>query len=307
VAAELSREAIDLLLQILEGHEPVLAGAAAALRPEAAAPLIEGGLLKADGYDDVAVLPHAEDDTPVPLFAWSAPGHLAGFDPSSGPVTVPSAHLIRWVVDVPLLLTAVAASLDLPARWRPSEYAAGLIWELGDVRIGQRNFRQPLWFARRLWDPRLQKQLGELVTARPHPRQRVLLTSSPRPRLEGLAIAGTTIISVPDVLACPDKLTVSAEIIEARLSGVAQAVQAEPIALSEDGTTLLINGTETIFKAQRHIDAIRKLVAAYHAGQRLRATDLTPHGGLEKLFGKKRWQEISVYIKSRSGRWGFEP
>jgi hypothetical protein len=307
VAAELGREAIALLLQILEGHEPALSGAAAALQPEAAAPLIEGGLLKADGYENVAVLPHAEEDTPVPLFAWGAAGCFAGFDATSGPVTIAATQLIRWVVDVPALLTAVATALDLPTRWRPNEHVAGSIWEIGDVRIGGRRVRQPLWFARRLWDPQLKQQLSALIGARPHPHQRLLLTSSPRSRLHGLAIAGTTTLSIPDVLASPDALTVSAEIMAARLSGVTRSIPAGPLTLSDDGTRLVINGIEMTFRSSRQIDAIKKLVGAYHSGQRVRARELTEWGAPERLFGRKRWQQLSPYLKSKDGTWGFEP
>ena len=47
-----------------------------------------------------------------------------------------------------------------------------------------------------------------MASARPHPRQRVLLTSTPRTRLEHITIAGTTLISIRDVLASPDELAV---------------------------------------------------------------------------------------------------
>jgi hypothetical protein len=270
--------------------------------------LVKAGLLVPDGYDDVAVRPGDVDDVPVSLFWSDKLGGLSAFSPTAGPVLVPTDQLIRRRVAVAGALAMMTANLDLPSCGRPDGRVAGLAWELGEVRVGGRPHRHSIWFARRLGDRVVQRQVEAALAARPHPRLRVLLTSSRAERLDGLTLPGTSIVPVRDVLGTPDSLGVSDEILAARISGVTPSQHDSLVQLSEDGTTLVINGGEPMmFKSPAHIAALRKLVTAFHAGQRVRAADLTGLRGLDRLFGPKRWKELSAFIKSKNGAWGFEP
>jgi hypothetical protein len=92
------------------------------------------------------------------------------------------------------------------------------------------------------------------------------------------------------------------------LSGLPAPRNNGPVQLSADGTTLVINGgAPMVFKSRAQIAALRKLVAAYYGGQRIRAADLTSLRALNRLFGPERWKQLSTYIKSKDGGWGFEP
>ena len=304
--SSLTPEAVALLLTLLEQREPLLSGAAAAMCEEETALLAAAGLLVPHDYEDAAARPGDDEDVPVPLFWSDALGGLAAFSPTAGPVLVPAEQLVRRRVDVSAVLMGMAATLDLPAGWQQHQRVHGLVWELGEMRLGSRPQRHSLWFARRLGDRSVQQQVQDAIAARPHPRLRVLLTSSRGERLDGLALPGTSAVPLRDVLATHDALTVSGEVLGARITGVVPLDQGEPIHLSEDGSTLVLLGGEPIyFRSAEQIAVIRKLVAARQAGKRFRAQDLTDHGTLRRLFGKEKWARLSPYLASVAGRWGF--
>jgi hypothetical protein len=305
---QLTPTAIALLLTLLEQREPVLSGAAAEMQVEETALLDGAGLLAPDGHDDVATVPGDNDDVPVTLFWSDKLGGLTAFSATSGPVLVPPERLRRRRVDIVATLTTMAADLDLPACWRPNVQVDGLAWELGEVRLESRPQRSSIWFARRLADRVVQKQVQAALAARPHPRLRVLLTSSRAERLDGLTLPGTPIVSVRDVLATPDTLTVSGDILTARISGVPPHDDGRPIALSPDGRSLTINGSKTLtFTAPRQIIAIRALVAAFKEGRGLPVGELTDLGSPDRLFGTKRWKELSPHLKTHGGLWRLVP
>ena len=116
------------------------------------------------------------------------------------------------------------------------------------------------------------------------------------------------VVPVRDVLAAHDQLEIDPAILGARLGGPRAAEgEAGPIVLSPDGTRLTINGEFVArFRSQMQIDALRKLVAAFHSRTRLRAAELTPHGNLSRLLGKEKWALLRPHLRSKGGLWGFE-
>ncbi len=269
--------------------------------------IAEAGLLVPHDHEDAAARPGDDDDVPVSLFWSDTLGGLAAFSPTVGPVLVPAEQLVRRRVDVSAVLMGMAATLDLPTGWQPHQRVEGLVWELGDVRLGSRPQRHSLWFVRRLGDRAVQQQVQAAIAARPHPRLRVLLTSSRGERLDGFALPGTSVAPLRDVLATQDALCVSSEVLSARISGVVPLDLSEPIHLSEDGSTLIILGGEPIyFRSTEQIAVVRKLVAARKLRRRFRATELTEHGTLRRLFGAEKWQQLKPFLTSVSGRWGFD-
>ncbi|GGG46423.1 hypothetical protein GCM10010964_37260 [Caldovatus sediminis] len=303
----LDAEAVEFLLEILELRETRLSGAAAELRPGPTALLAAAGLLVPHDHEAVTASLADHDDVPVSL-AWSErAGGLAYFSPAVGPVAVPGERLVRRRVDMAAVLAAVASGLGLP-RGRPSSVLVdGLLWEIGEARVGRRPARVPLWFARRLSDPAVQRQVADAARARPHTRPRVVLTSARPARVRDIAVPGAVVVALRDVLAAPDGLAVSPDILDARLSGV-PPVAAGPLVLSPDGTRLSINGGDPIlFRSEAQKEAIGKLVDAFYAGTRLRARDLTHHHSLQTFFGKAKWTRLAPFLKSKGGLWGFEP
>jgi hypothetical protein len=146
-----------------------------------------------------------------------------------------------------------------------------------------------------------------MAQSRPHVRQRVILTSTRSSRLTQPDIGGHVAVPLCDVLAAPPTFAVDPDILDARLGGVPASDAARPIMLSPDGTRLATNGgTHISFRPGDQLDAIRKLVAAYDRGERLRASDLTHHGSLQRLFGAKKWKCLQPYLQSADGLWWFE-
>ncbi|MFT8247234.1 hypothetical protein [Roseomonas sp. BN140053] len=306
-AATLTSGAVALLLTLLEQRELFISGAAAEMHPDEVPLLVGAGLLVPDGHEDVAAVPGDDDDVPVSLFWSDTLGGLAGFSPTGGPVLVPPERLLRRRVDVAVALAAIAAELDLPARWQPTVQVEGLAWELGEVRLRNRPQRNSLWFARRLSERAVQRQVEAALAARPHPRLRVLLTSTRDTSLDELSLPGTSIVPVRDVLVAPDSLTVSGGILAARISGTTPSQHGGPIQLSEDGRTLVIlDGDPIHFRSEPQIAVVRKLVAAHKSGKRFRARDLTEHGSLRRFFGEEKWALLAPHLSSVGGRWGFD-
>ena len=305
-APRLDTEVVAFLLELLEQQEPLLSGAVAEMRPTAVAGLAGAGLLADAGHETVSASLADDDDVPVSLIPGPDGRGYGYFSPAMGWVAVPNERLKRSRVDVDLVLRRIATLLNLPRGWSPTPLVPGLLWELGDAWIGRRTQRVPLWFARRAFDTACWREVATMAKARPHVRQRVILTSTRGSRLQP-AIDGHLAIPLRDVMAAPPAFVVDPDILDARLGGVPASDAARPIVLSDDGSQLVINGGEPIpFRSRNQIAAIRRLVAAYYAGKRLRAADLTDRS-LQTMCGHAKWALLSPYLKSVNGLWGFEP
>lgn len=304
----LTREAVALLLTLLEQREPLLSGAAADMCEDETALLTAAGLLVPDGHEDVAVVPGDEDDVPVSLFWSDTLGGLAAYSAVAGPILVPPEQLRRRRVDVAAFLASMATNLELPNGWRPIQQVQGIVWELGNMRLRDRPHRNSVWFARRLSDKVVQRQVVTALAARPHPRLRILLTSSRGEGLDDLTLPGTHVIPLRDVLVTPEVLAASGEILATRIGGFPTRNDGRPIALSPDGRSLTINGDRVLtFTAARQVAAIRALVAAFEEGRGLPIGELTHLGSPDRLFGTKRWKELSPYLRSHNGLWRLVP
>ena len=305
----LGADTVALLLELLELREPILSGAAADMMPAAVIDgLLAARLLVEHGHELVSASLADHDDVPVSLIP-SADGREHGyFSPAVGWVAVPNARLKLYRVDVGAVLRMLAAHLNLPRGWSPEPVGAGAVWELGEARIGNRTLRIPIWFARRAFDAANWRGVASAARDRPHVRQRVILTSTRSTRLLQWPIDGHLVVSLTDILVARDVFAIDPKILDARLGGVAPVANDRPIVLSPDGRQLVINGGEPIpFRSSGQIAAIRKLVAAYDADKRLRASEISEHGSLERFFGAKKWKQLEPYLITRSGFWRFEP
>ncbi|WP_376094342.1 hypothetical protein ACE7GA_00935 [Roseomonas sp. CCTCC AB2023176] len=295
MSAALTPGAVDLLLTLMEQRDPHLSAAAAAMREQEAGLLVGAGFLMPDGHEDAAVAPGDDEDVPVSLFWSDTLGGLAAFSPTAGPVLVPSERLLRQRVAMPALLAAVTADLDVLTAGPPHERVEGHAWELGEIRLGRQPQRNPLWFARRLGDRAVQRQVQAALTTRMHPRLCLLLTSTRADRLDGLDLPGASVISLRDVLVAPHGLAVSSDILVATFGGIPTRDAGRPVALSPDGRTLTINGEQRFtFTSPRQVAAIRALVDAYQEERGLPVGELTHLGGPDRLFGAKRWKELKA-------------
>jgi hypothetical protein len=313
-AAPLSAAALEVLLSVVETPEAVISGVALAdYFAEAAKPLRQAGLLKPHDQEPATVSLADHDDAPVTL-TWSPDkGGQGYFSPGAGWVSVANDRLVRFRVDFPALLARLMVQADVSSRSGPVPLVPDLLWEIGDVRLGRRTQRVSIWFGRRLHDPVAWRQVVNAAKSRPAAHLRVLLTSTPTHRLPDAPLPGHLVVSVRDVIDFGTGLSVHPAILAARLDGSYRPNVEATIDLSPDGTKLTINGSVVIhFRSPKQIEIIRTLVACHKEAKGIRAEELLTKAGsgvgsLQRAFGTKKWNELSPYLKSRNGLWGFEP
>lgn len=302
----LSAEAVALLLEVLDLEEPFLGGAVAEMSPGPVGLLRARGLLVPNGHETVSASLADHDDAPVTLLRSEKAGGLAYFSPSGGLITVPAARLARHRVEIANTLAAIGADLALPSARTPRPLIEGLLWEMGDARLGKRAARVQIWFARRLWHAAVRAQVASALQARPYPRDVIMLCTSRAARLREVTLPGTILVPIRDVLAADDSLAVSGEILDARMRGVAVAVSRADVDLSPDGTQLRIGGGDPIFfRSDDQIAAIRKLVQAFHVGTGVPIGELTHHGSLRRLFGGEKWALLQPHVKAVNRLWSI--
>ena len=304
---------LELLLNAVETPEAVISGAVLDdYHASESIVLKETGLLKPHGHEEVSVSGADHDDAPVTL-SWSADdGGLGYFSPTAGWVNVAEDRIARFRVDFPVLLARLMVQADVSSRSGPAPLVPDLLWEIGDVRLGRRTQRAPIWFARRLHEPSVWRQIKDVAKARPTSGLRVVLTSTPSHRFQDETIAGHLLVGIRDVIDFASGLAVHPNILAARLDGSLAPDIGEAVHLSPEGKQLVINGDVTIrFRSEYHIAIIRKLVTGFREGKRFTARellDLTQLSAntLRQAFGSKKWGQLNSYIKTRDGLWGFE-
>lgn len=305
-SARLTAEAVTLLLEMMDLEEPMLNGAVAELMPGPVAVLRAAGILVPHGHEAVSASLADHDDVPVTMIQTETSGCLGYFSPAVGLTAVPAERLNLNRVDMVRALSVVGADLDFPPARPPRSLVDGLLWELGGARLGKRAARVQTWFARRLWDPVVRRQVEAALRARPYPGDVVIICSSPTGRLLNVALPGAILVALKDATLSEDSLSVSAEVLGARITGTAFVAPRGPVDLSPDGTLLKIRGSELMtFKSEGHIAAMRKLVDAFYRGERVPIGELTLLGTLRRHFGGARWKVLQPYLKSAEGRWEF--
>lgn len=303
-----------MLLSVVETPEAAISGAVLADYYATSSPaLLEAGLLKPCGHEPIAAWDDNHDDIPVTL-SWSADhGGLGYFSPTAGWVAMPDERIARYRVDILALIARLMLKVEWSSRTGPLPLVPDLLWEIGDVRLGRRTQRLPIWFGRRLHEPTAWRQVMQMATSRPASRLRILLTSTPSHRLPEEALPGHLVVSVRDVIDFGDAgLSVHPDILASRLDGSHRPDVDEALYLSPDGRQLVINGDVAIsFKTDIQIALIRKLVTAYRQGKRFAAREILDdaHSGvttLQRAFGSEKWALLKPYLKSQDGLWGFE-
>ena len=302
----LSAEAVALLLEVLDLEEPFLNGAVAEMSPGPVGMVRACGLLVPHGHETVSASLADHDDAPVTLIRSEQAGRLAYFSPSGGLIAVPAARLTQHRVEITNTLAAIGADLALPSARTPRPLIEGLLWEIGDARLGKRPARIQTWFARRMWRAEVRAHVAAALQARPYPRDVIILCTSRAARLRGITLPGTILVPIRDVMAVEDSLAVSGEILDARMRGVAVAISPADVALSPDGTQLRIGGGDPLFfSSDDQIAAIRKLVKAFSAGTGVPIGELTHHGSLQRLFGRKKWALLQPHVKAVNRLWSI--
>ena len=193
--SKINERAARLFVSIVETEEARIADAVLSdYHAASAAPLIGTGLLVPDGPVPAATSLTDHDDEPVSL-EWSPEHHAYGyFSPAAGWINVDARRLQVYRIDAPAWLQRLAARLDLPVKARPAERISGLLWELGDVRLPGGGGRVPVWFARRLTNRDVWRQVVSYLGGRPPMDVRIVVTTSantfsPKPSCHGTSLS----------------------------------------------------------------------------------------------------------------------
>lgn len=313
MATLIDRKAVGLLLSVLENPSARISGSLLSdSYPKQEAALLAANILKPCGHLPVAVSLTDHDDEPVSL-TWSAEHEGYGyFSPAEGWITVSNERLAVFGVNYPVFLAQMMVQFDLASCGGATALIPDILWEVGDARIGRRKTRTSIWFARRLYDPAVWRQIADAAARRPITQIRVILTSTPSARPSDQPIPGHLVVPVRDVIDFCAGLAIRPDILTARLDGTLPIDVKERLYLSPDGRRLVINGNIRInFKSEIHITIIRMLVDGFKNGKRYGATELLDHTDskaktLEQAFGNKKWKELEPYLTSVEGLWGFD-
>lgn len=306
---EVSREAGALLLDLLDQREPVLSPPA--LRdhyPAVGQELIDAGLLHPWGTELADVAVDGADEEPVAVLPSD---HGYGyFSEASGWVEVQVGRLRRHRADIPLAIAAMTSKLDCGSPSSSSALATDYVWDLGAVQLLKRGPLTQIWFARRVADEQIVKELIDLARRRPPTFNRVILTSTPAESWAGISVPGNVVVSVRDILAHGAGLAIDPAILGARVGGLAEAPVGQILYLSPDRRSLVIQGKRIPLKSDIHRKIIEMLVAGRAEGRRYSAHELldasgSEAGALHRAFGKK-WKLLRSYLSSDGSGWGFD-
>lgn len=274
--------------------------------------LMQANLLASRGDTFAAPLDLDHGDEPLRLIRSAEHGGYGYYNPAAVWITVPPERLTLLGVNMPVLLAHIVKDLEVSGGTGSTPLVDDMLWELGDAKIRNRRQRLPIWFARRLSDRDCWHKVEDLTKRRPHETIRVIVTSTPHERLFSNALPGHLIVNLADVISANFGLAIRPEILVARLDGAPAVDANSPLWLSPDGQRLIVHGRVTMdFKSVPQKRIIATLVQGFHDGKRFRlgellSSDSTAPKRLADVFGKKRWAELTPYLKSANGLWGFE-
>ena len=235
-AAQLSRGAVDFLLQAMEASTLRITAVALSLELPALAEVLLGRrYLVPDGYE--AELTSSDfDDRPIAL-SWSEDSQRYGlFDAASGWVDVDHQDVNLFRIDMNHVISSLTSEFGLVPGTGPRMLIQDLLWDVGTCRFGKRTKMMSVLFARRVGQPELAQLVRRALQTRPLNEECVLLTSTPSEHVPPLTVR--LIVSVRDIIG--DGLTLDPNRIAAMLD-VSTAV------IPTDRIVLLANGKEVVF------------------------------------------------------------
>lgn len=300
----MSKRAIDLLLRAMEARSPSLQVSALHQVSRAATDaLLKANLLVPSGH--VPVVAGMDDYEDEPFEAtWSAEVQSYGYHDSIGRwITVTDQDIAACRVDYGLALAKMLVEFERAGPSRPTPLIADLIWDVGTIKLAGAKAPVPVWFARRLSDPRIWAQLEALIARKPPQEIRIILTSTAGGRISETSQKRNHIINVADIASDPAKLAISPQILGARVFP-GQAQRRFPIDHSDDYGIVWLNGKTIKFRGDKQRVLLKQLFDAYWSGQpECRTSAVLFEAGygdqtnsLAKAFGKREvWRQFILY------------
>ena len=265
--SKIDERAARLFISIVETEEARIAGAVLSdYHVASAKPLIGAGLLVPDGPVPAATSLTDHDDEPVSL-EWSPEHRAYGyFSPAAGWVAVEEKRLQVYRIDPLALLQRLAARLDLPVKARPAERISGILWELGDVRLPGRGGRVPVWFARRLANRDVWRQVAAYLGGRPPADFRVVVTTSATPVLAEADLSRHQIIALDDLVDHSAGLIIEPTDLAAQLKTGAVSRAADPVRHAAGFRHFWVGDREFKFSGDKRRQIVEYLFNAWEDG-----------------------------------------
>lgn len=265
--SKIDERAAGLFASIVETEEARIAGAVLTdYHAASAPPLIGAGLLVPDGPVPAATSLNDHDDEPVSL-EWSPEHQAYGyFSPAAGWVTVEEKRLQVYRIDALAFLRRLAARLDLPVKARPAERISGILWELGDVRLQGRGGRVPVWFARRLTDRDVWRQVVAYLGGRPPADFRVVVTTSAAHGLAEAELSRHQIIALDDLMDHSAGLIIEPTYLAAQLKTGAVSRAADPVRHAAGFRHFWVGDREFKFSGDKRRQIVEYLFNAWEDG-----------------------------------------
>ncbi|MEC7291805.1 MAG: hypothetical protein VXW22_17140, partial [Pseudomonadota bacterium] len=244
---------------------------------------------------------------------WSAELKSFGYHDSTGRwITVTDQDISACKVDYGLALAKMLVAFERAGPSRPLTLNADLIWDVGTIKLAGAKAQVPVWFARRLSDPRVWAQLEALIARKPPHETRIILTSTAGGRIPETSQKRNHIISVADVAGDPAKLAISPQILGARVFP-GQAQRRFPIDHSDDYGIVWLRGETLTFGSDKQRQLLGLLFEAYWSGSPVCRTAVVlfeagygdSTNAFSKVFsGRDDWRS---FIKYADGNCWIEP
>jgi hypothetical protein len=236
---DIGEPALELLLDLLDQPEPVIAGPVLIdVYPAAERQLVGKGLLVPDGHE-AADSSRDHDDAPVAL-TWSDEEQSFGFfNSQSGWVSVDTERITRYRVDRRAVAEALLGRAGRPAanHGTPDE-----IWDLREMRVANRTHMIQVVLLRRAHDPQVWQATREWLAQSPPARLRAVLCATTPDRLPVDPPRGNVLISLRDVLVGHGALQIDRRALSARLEASPQQRTDAPVLVSGDGRQVTLRG-----------------------------------------------------------------
>jgi hypothetical protein len=265
--SKIDERAARLFASIVETEEARITGAVLTdYHSASAAPLIGAGLLVPDWPVPAATSLTDHDDEPVSL-EWSPEHQAYGyFSVAAGWGTVEEKRLQVYRIDALAFLRRLAARLDLPVKARPAERISGILWELGDVRLQGRGGRVLVWFARRLTDRDVWRQVVAYLGGRPPADFRVVVTTSATHGLAEAELSRYQIIALDDLVDHSAGLIIEPTYLAAQLKTGAVSRAADPVRHAAGYRHFWVGDREFKFSGDKRRQIVEYLFNAWEDG-----------------------------------------
>ncbi len=174
---ELSVEAFDLVLELLEREPPEVSGAVVAdTFPDVGRQLIDCGALRPVANATVVTCRACDADHSAEVEFDPATNCYRHFCPEAGWVLAPMEDLKRYRVELSWFLEMLAAAVALPERVPTTSLVEDVLWDLGEGWLGKR--KVTVLFGRRLTQSQNLDRACHALTNRVGRPPGMLLTTS---------------------------------------------------------------------------------------------------------------------------------